>query len=68
MIIFSKAGKGHEIVTEDIVNTAMKMLQQGYQFWENLGNENKIELGNQVKITDIVETKSYFAMSPRAGG
>lgn len=68
MIIYSKPGKGHEIVTTNTRELAMKMFQQGYQFWENLGNDTKIELGQPVKPEDVVDEKDYFAMSPMRGG
>jgi len=68
MIIYSKAGKGHEVVTENSKQVAMEMFAKGYKFWENVGDETKIELGQSVNPEDVSDEKNYFAMSPMAGG
>ena len=61
-------GKGHETVTEDLTATAMRLLEEGYQFWQNVGTGDALELGEQVKAKKVTDRMTLVAMKPLAGG
>ena len=61
-------GKGHEVETEDLKAVAMRLLKEGYQFWQNVGTGDAIELGTQVAAKNVTARMVLVAMKPLAGG
>lgn len=60
-------GMGHTEVIEDKKATALKLFEQGYNFWQNVA-EKGIELGEQVPVGKITDKMNLVAMKPIAGG
>lgn len=60
--------KGHEVITEDVQSVAMKLFQEGYTFWTNVGAGGGVELGERVKVGSVTEDANLVALKPLAGG
>jgi len=59
---------GHEVVTEDLKATAMRLLEQGYNFWENQATDESVVLGNPIAPNAITDYMNVVAMRQMSGG
>jgi len=59
---------GHEVVTQDLQAAAMKFLEQGYNFWENLATDESVKLGDPIKANAITDYMNVVAMRQMSGG
>jgi len=60
-------GTGHTEVIEDKKTVALKLFEEGYQFWTNVA-EKGVELGDVVPVGTITDEQNLVAMKPIAGG
>ena len=60
--------RGHEVIEIDLKEKAMELLETGYNFYENVGKGEALELGRRIKANKITDKHSLIAIRQISGG